>query len=509
VLTPFLAAYLPSTTHTALEAYDTVLKGAGCVIPLRDTLDQRVINNVKNRTGRIIDVQGGFAHGTPYASTVNAWPTLESGTAPTDADHDGMADAWETANSLNPASAADRAIVAANGYTNLENYLNSIDGTPTDNDDDTPPNSIATWTLLTDQTPTVSGSITATNQALGSNVVGTQYGSTFGTIAGWQRSDNSATLPGYLPIGYDANNYVEYSITATGGQSFTAKSLELGALGGGTGTAKLAIYYSLDNFATSFPAGPITYNGNTTDGTTTGPASLLNTSTTPLTGQQIATIPLSIVVQPAQTLTIRMYVWITGTGNRYFASQNVILSGVSSAPALPLSLIKFSAALQSNRSVLQWQTAHETNMTAFEIEKSNDGRNFKSIGKLSAQNRSSGNYTYTDNDATLAVQYYRLKMINKDGTYSYSFVVTVNGSLRGGISIFPNPAGNMLTVTHKANVEKNNISIYDSEGKRVLLMPVSPGSTQTSFTISQLAKGSYFLGLSDDTKRDMIKFVKQ
>jgi pectin methylesterase-like acyl-CoA thioesterase len=121
---PFV--YEAVTTHTATEAYDLVLLKAGAALPERDTLDQRIINDVRNRTGAMIDVQGGFPHGTPYAQTVNAWPTLATGTAPADDDHDGMPNAWETANGLNPIVASDRYGIAPNGYTNLENYLNSV-----------------------------------------------------------------------------------------------------------------------------------------------------------------------------------------------------------------------------------------------------------------------------------------------------------------------------------------------------------------------------------------------
>lgn len=119
----------PVTTHTALETYALVLQYAGASLN-RDTLDERIANDVRNRTGKIIDVQGGYPHGTPYANTANAWPTLNSTTAPTDTDHDGMPDAWETTNGFNPNDASDRANIAANGYTNLENYLNSIVTTP-------------------------------------------------------------------------------------------------------------------------------------------------------------------------------------------------------------------------------------------------------------------------------------------------------------------------------------------------------------------------------------------
>jgi hypothetical protein len=125
VTTPFGTAGLP--TQTAQDAYTAVLAQAGCVLPARDVLDQRIVSDVRNRTGGLIDVQGGYpAHVTPYSVSQAAWPVLSCGTAPTDTDHDGMTDAYETANGLNPNNAADRQNVAANGYTNLENYLNGI-----------------------------------------------------------------------------------------------------------------------------------------------------------------------------------------------------------------------------------------------------------------------------------------------------------------------------------------------------------------------------------------------
>jgi hypothetical protein len=61
-------------------------------------------------------------------SNINVWPTIAGGTSPTDTDGDGMPDSWEIANGLNPNNAADGAQVAANGYTNLENYLNGVSG---------------------------------------------------------------------------------------------------------------------------------------------------------------------------------------------------------------------------------------------------------------------------------------------------------------------------------------------------------------------------------------------
>jgi hypothetical protein len=114
-------------TQTAAAAYTSVLAGVGCVVPTRDPIDQRIVQEVQNRTGTIIDVQGGYPHGTPYSTSQVAWQVLNCNTAaPADTDHDGMPDTYESAHGLNPIDPADRATLAANGYPNLENYLSSL-----------------------------------------------------------------------------------------------------------------------------------------------------------------------------------------------------------------------------------------------------------------------------------------------------------------------------------------------------------------------------------------------
>ncbi|MGB3007955.1 MAG: pectate lyase, partial [Chitinophagaceae bacterium] len=110
----------------AREAYLLVLNSVGASFK-RDSLDERIINDVKNRTGKFIDVQGGFPHGTAYELTVNAWPALNSLPAPADTDKDGMADQWEKENGLNPSDAADASKTNLHKfYTNIEVYINGL-----------------------------------------------------------------------------------------------------------------------------------------------------------------------------------------------------------------------------------------------------------------------------------------------------------------------------------------------------------------------------------------------
>jgi hypothetical protein len=119
-------ATVPVTTQNAKDAYELVLKNVGCSYK-RDMLDARIINDVKHRSGRFVDVQGGYPHGTAYEATVNAWPTLKSVPAAADKDQDGMPDAWETKYGLNPADANDAAgYKLSKEYTNIEMYLNEL-----------------------------------------------------------------------------------------------------------------------------------------------------------------------------------------------------------------------------------------------------------------------------------------------------------------------------------------------------------------------------------------------
>jgi pectate lyase len=114
---------MPINQHSPEEAYTMVLDHAGCSLPLRDTIDKRIIEEV--RTGTATYGDNGII---TYPSDVGGWPLLADGTPPVDSDHDGMPDDWETNNGLDPDNPDDRNNVGPHGYTMLENYLNSLTG---------------------------------------------------------------------------------------------------------------------------------------------------------------------------------------------------------------------------------------------------------------------------------------------------------------------------------------------------------------------------------------------
>lgn len=117
----------PVFTQPAREAFELVMQHGGCSLPARDTLDLRIITDVKNRTGAIIDVQGGYPHGTAFELTVSAWPALRSSPAHPDKDQDGMPDEWELKQSLDPGDPTDGQRFARGLlFTNIEIYINSL-----------------------------------------------------------------------------------------------------------------------------------------------------------------------------------------------------------------------------------------------------------------------------------------------------------------------------------------------------------------------------------------------
>lgn len=112
------------TTQTARQAYEQVLAEAGAslrldeqgaVIPRRDAVDQRLVTQVKEGGGKIID----------DPAQVGGWPALAAGVPYLDVDHDGMPDAWEQRYSFDPQDASDGPADAdGDGYTNVEEFLN-------------------------------------------------------------------------------------------------------------------------------------------------------------------------------------------------------------------------------------------------------------------------------------------------------------------------------------------------------------------------------------------------
>lgn len=106
----------PVSTEPSPQAYESVLRHGGASLPVRDSIDIRIVKSVREGTGRIIDSQ----------DEVGGWTDLRSTSAPMDTDHDGLPDQWELLHNLDPADPADGKRFTSKGFTMLETYLHQL-----------------------------------------------------------------------------------------------------------------------------------------------------------------------------------------------------------------------------------------------------------------------------------------------------------------------------------------------------------------------------------------------
>jgi hypothetical protein len=177
---------------------------------------------------------------------------------------------------------------------------------------------------------------------------------------------------------------------------------------------------------------------------------------------------------------------------------------------LPLTLVSFSATLQNSTTQLYWKTTNEVNVRNFSIEKSNDGINFYAIATVNANNNLVNNYEFTDNSAIQQVAYYRLKMIDKDGSFQYSFIITLKSKVSNRLSVYPNPANNFVTVVHGAPIGNASISVIDVVGKKLQTILINSNVQQTSFTLNTVIKaGTYVLQYVDEKGVQNLQLIKR
>jgi hypothetical protein len=181
---------------------------------------------------------------------------------------------------------------------------------------------------------------------------------------------------------------------------------------------------------------------------------------------------------------------------------------------LPLTLLRFSATAAANGNFLQWQTSQEINTKHFEIEWSDDGQTFEKIALQKAAGNSATlvNYSFLNTVPVNGDNYYRLKMIDIDGRFTYSKTVQVNTTLVSiAISAFPNPVINFSELKIKALKTENVLFyLYATDGKLIATksFKLIMGNNLFNWDLQFVPAGKYFIS-SDKNKFKTIQIIKQ
>lgn len=201
-------------------------------------------------------------------------------------------------------------------------------------------------------------------------------------------------------------------------------------------------------------------------------------------------------------------VTVTNTGVNSFSNFAI---GLNTTYILPITLTNFNGWYNGSMNELHWETYSEVNSDFFSIEKSIDGNVFSSIGVVDAQGFSSAihNYVFYDEHPVDGIQYYRLRMTDKDGTFVYSNIIAIetDGKNVASIFIYPNPVQNNLHAQIVSAAETQiRITIYDLLGNAItdFSQAVQVGINTLNINTSTLARGNYMLTVTDNTSGETI-----
>ena len=210
------------------------------------------------------------------------------------------------------------------------------------------------------------------------------------------------------------------------------------------------------------------------------------------------------------TITMNDSVWCVVTSSATCATPNPVTSNVVIVNPLPLSLTSFTVATTGSDNILKWNTANEVSTASFAVQSSKNGSTFSDIAAVSAKGASINTYSFTDKNAASGVTYYRLKMLDKTGKFTYSNVVEAGIKAANSFAIYPNPVHSALHLqVNSTKAGAGIVQVIDVLGRVLVSQQVqlSIGTNNLTVPVSAIANGSYRVVLKGDSVQQQ-QFIK-
>jgi endonuclease I len=161
---------------------------------------------------------------------------------------------------------------------------------------------------------------------------------------------------------------------------------------------------------------------------------------------------------------------------------------------LPVNVLYFSGKLQANKVVLNWEVDNEINFKAYVVERSVNASDYTAIGTVEAAGSKA--YTYSDDPSTIKGRrvYYRLKKVDKDGSFTYSEVFSVHIPLNIAFSVYPNPAKEVIQLQINSNSNTTlHVIVSDMVGKIVINKAFASNNGLVKISTNNLTNGTYLV----------------
>ncbi|MCF2491603.1 Ig-like domain-containing protein [Dyadobacter sp. CY347] len=219
-------------------------------------------------------------------------------------------------------------------------------------------------------------------------------------------------------------------------------------------------------------------------------------------GATLTTVPVNFMGSSNKAYSIRL---VTTAGS--INIQNVIMASGTASP-LPVQLVSTSvekvSGNEGDQSLYKWQTAAEVNTDRFVIERSLNGKNWTQIGEVAASGDKSAltDYTFTDDAPANGDNLYRLRMVDKDGTYSFSRVQSL--AFEHAIKLYPNPVSDKLQIQGASNAK---VQVLNKSGRVMINWTAMPAE---GIDMQGLRSGIYLIKIIDKNGASSVqKIVKE
>ena len=205
----------------------------------------------------------------------------------------------------------------------------------------------------------------------------------------------------------------------------------------------------------------------------------------------------------------RFRITLSGNSDVAFAAYNNRTFTINSH-VLPVQWSQFTGKILTGHAALNWQTQTEENSAWFVIEKSVNGQTYTSVDSVRAAGNSGQLQSYRWNDPQLAngTLWYRIRLVNMDGSRSYSSTITLRAANAVQWQAYPNPAREAIQVKYPVS-SGASLQVTDLSGRILSMMQLSAGSQTATVPLQQLKPGMYQLVFKTADGISSHSFIKQ
>ncbi|WP_439557192.1 T9SS type A sorting domain-containing protein [Dyadobacter sp.] len=289
----------------------------------------------------------------------------------------------------------------------------------------------------------------------------------------------SFTTARSMEFAFSANSF-KYSIT-----SFTFRLRR-----SGTGPSQIKVRCTADHFSTDIDAFLISNTNK------------FNTYV----------VPVNYSFLSNNTFSFRIYAYNAPSIHGVLWFDEIIVNGLVHPIILPVSLTYLKATPAEDHVDLHWETASEHNSSSFVVEKSVDLIRFEEVGQVPAAGESAGHivYCFKDNLPAAGPSYYRLRMVDRDGSFAFSQTVDVLMENSGGafMQVMPNPADPEKIIINQTPDDPEALVLTTSAGIRIAFeYQKTANNTLVLRPLTRLSPGLYLLIYQKNIGKEHVKIL--